>query len=228
MMRSVLVISAACILSAIPCTSFGLNSGTLSCLEFSPRSRPARCCYPSMQALKARENSGEDQRSNILVSRRQAIATAIALQVFSATSQKALAASDEQWQEELGGSDGQGVNVKFVFPGSWKLDRKPGTLLINEDARVQCTENPDCVQGDVFTRSPGGDNAFLTLGTAEEALDKIPFTFFKRNIFNRGGKFGESTAHIAVPSMPASRREKQYTTCGMDSMRTGESSTPFS
>jgi hypothetical protein len=219
LMRSVVVVSAACILSAIPCTSFGLNSGTLGCLG-TAKSRPVRC-HPSMQlgtksptpfkksgegqrsnmspkSPRHCENSGEDQRSRNMfetVSRRQAIATAIALQVFSATSQIALAASDEQWQEELGGSDGQAVLCKFATPPSWKLDRKPGTLLINEDARQQCTENPDCIQGDVFTRSPAGDSAFLTLGTAPEALDQIPFPFFKRNIFNRGGKFGQSTAH---------------------------------
>jgi hypothetical protein len=116
-------------------------------------------------------------------------------------SSQAMASSDEQWQEELGGSDGQGVKVQFTFPGSWKLDRKPGTLIINEEARIQCTDNPDCIQGDVFSRSPGGDSAFLTLATPDEALEKIPFTFFKKQIFNRGGKFGKLVQKSLGPEL---------------------------
>lgn len=100
----------------------------------------------------------------------------------------------ESFMEEMGGSDFQGVDVKFAFPKTWKFDRKEGTLLVNDEARAACDADPDkCLFGEVFARSPGGDSAYLLQSTTSSDGDvtMIPFSFFKTQVFNRGGKFGE-------------------------------------
>ena len=67
-----------------------------------------------------------------------------------------------------------------------------GPILVNEAVLKACSEDPDeCGVGEIIARSIGmGDNALVLVTESDDPLEEIPFSFFKKTIYGRGGKFG--------------------------------------
>lgn len=96
------------------------------------------------------------------------------------------------FSSEIAGSDGDGVSIAFAYPPSWKLEEKPGEILVTEAIVKACDEDPDrCDYGQIIARSIAtGDNAIVVAAETDIELEQIPFSFFKKSIYGRGGKFG--------------------------------------
>lgn len=84
------------------------------------------------------------------------------------------------------------VAVSFQVPNKWDLERKPGSILVNDQTLAACDSDPDkCVQGDLTIKpKAGADSAFLVVRGTSEALETMSADFIKKSVFNRGGKFG--------------------------------------
>jgi len=120
---------------------------------------------------------------------RRSILPLILAPFFSAP---AFAEDELSFKDELAGSDGKAVDVSFVYPKSWRLERKPGKILITDERLDGCRDDPDkCDFGEIIARSIAtGDNALVLVKNTDKEVSKLPFEFFKKSIFSRGGKFG--------------------------------------
>jgi len=124
------------------------------------------------------------------VSRRAAVLFTL-LPAFAGAAQ-AKGDATAAFKTEIAGKDGNGVAISFVYPTAWKLEEKPGPILMTEATIKACSEDPDeCDKGEIIARSIAtGDNALVLAFLTNRELGEIPFSFFKNNIFGRGGKFG--------------------------------------
>ncbi|KAJ1492684.1 hypothetical protein T484DRAFT_1742376 [Baffinella frigidus] len=131
--------------------------------------------------------------SGVAVSRREVLFGLALAGVAAAAPAQSLAADTIEFKDEFAASDGMGVDVVFRFPKSWKLEQKPGALLVNEASVNACREDPDkCDVGEIIARSIAtGDNALLLVVPAGgKTLEELDTTFFKKAVFSRAGKFG--------------------------------------
>lgn len=106
--------------------------------------------------------------------------------------QPAFAADNDVFKDELAGSDGKTVEVSFTFPKSWRLEQKPGRIVITDERLALCAQDPDkCDFGEIIARSIAtGDNALVLAKNTDKDVASLPTEFFKKTIFSRGGKFG--------------------------------------
>ena len=90
------------------------------------------------------------------------------------------------------GDAGMAVAVSFQVPKKWDLERKPGSILVNDQTLMACDVDPDkCTQGDLTIKPKGGaDGAFLVVRGTADSLEAMTPDFIKKSVFNRGGKFG--------------------------------------
>jgi len=88
---------------------------------------------------------------------------------------------------EIAGSDGNGVGISFDHPSSWKMEEKPGAILVSEAVLQACGEDPDaCEVGEIIARSIAtGDNALVIAAERSAELEALPFSFFKKTIYSR-------------------------------------------
>ena len=86
-------------------------------------------------------------------SRREALLGIALVGGVAAAPEQAFAADTTEFKDEFAGSDGQGVDVSFSYPKSWKLEQKPGALLVNEASVDACRGDPDkCDVGEIIAR----------------------------------------------------------------------------
>lgn len=68
----------------------------------------------------------------------------------------------------------------------------PGSILLTDATLKACSEDPDeCEVGEIIARSIAtGDNALVVAAVSDGELESLPFSFFKKSVYGRGGKFG--------------------------------------
>ena len=67
-----------------------------------------------------------------------------------------------------------------------------GNILVTDATLKACSEDPDeCEVGEIIARSIAtGDNALVVAVVSDGDLESLPFSFFKKSVYGRGGKFG--------------------------------------
>ena len=172
----VLLGMAACI--AVPVSSYQFPPSSASVLGLRASSRP-----PAGVMREA-------ERQIVRVSRR----AAVMLPLLPAFAGKVQAKGDANlsFGTEISGSEGKGIDIAFTYPTSWKLEEKPGPILVTEETVQACGEDPDqCEFGEIIARSIAtGDNALVLAAETDGDLEDLDFSFFKKTVFSRGGKFG--------------------------------------
>jgi hypothetical protein len=87
------------------------------------------------------------------ISRREALIGLAFAGAMAGAPSPSLAADNVEFAGELAGSDGMGVSVSFSYPATWKLENKPGALLVTDQSRDACGQDPDkCDVGEIIAR----------------------------------------------------------------------------
>lgn len=114
---------------------------------------PTALQLSALQRATSLRMSASSSHEKVQVSRREALWTGLAALSVLAAPAPSLAADNAGYKGELAGSDGMGVDVSFSYPKSWKLEQKPGALLVTDQSNDACLEDPDkCDVGEIIAR----------------------------------------------------------------------------
>uniref|UniRef100_A0A6U4LDD6 PsbP C-terminal domain-containing protein n=1 Tax=Hemiselmis andersenii TaxID=464988 RepID=A0A6U4LDD6_HEMAN len=177
---------------ASPSAAFSL-SPTTSIASKSSLPLASSSCSPAHSSLPAglRAGASASVGPSMAMGRREALLAGGFLGAALCVPSAAFA--EEAFDEVIPGSDGMGVDLSVKYPKGWVLERKPGTLIVNDDILIACDTDPDkCVFGDVTMKPKvaGADGGFIVVRSVEGDVSGITKDFVKKSVFGRGGKFG--------------------------------------